>query len=76
MRTISFIYRAAKAKNNRGKSRAGDNIVGVEVTLPLPLAFAVKIWVARRSKEDAELCSKDAGMWATLGPESRNPGLT
>eukprot|EP00972_Heterocapsa_arctica_P017936 2651643-Heterocapsa_arctica.AAC.1 len=61
MRTISFVYRAIKAKSNRAKSRAGDNIVGVEVTIPLPLAVAVKIWVARRSKEDAELCNKDAG---------------
>eukprot|EP00972_Heterocapsa_arctica_P050452 7418707-Heterocapsa_arctica.AAC.1 len=40
MRSISFIARAIMGVD----PRAGDNITGVEVTLPLPLAVAVKIW--------------------------------
>eukprot|EP00972_Heterocapsa_arctica_P086387 12733350-Heterocapsa_arctica.AAC.1 len=42
MRAISFNYRSARSKSDRSKSRAGENISGVEVTLPLPLAVAIK----------------------------------
>eukprot|EP00972_Heterocapsa_arctica_P021967 3231224-Heterocapsa_arctica.AAC.1 len=42
----------------------------------MPLAVCIKMWAARTSDIFAAPPSKDAGIWAAVGPEDVNPGLT
>eukprot|EP00972_Heterocapsa_arctica_P036639 5393972-Heterocapsa_arctica.AAC.1 len=45
------------------------------ITLPLPLAVAIKIWVKATSLKDVPTVAKDGQMWASLGPSDSNPGV-